>query len=106
VNEHLIESSNQLVFSKILTEFQRINMLEWNGKKRKICVFINPISGQRKSISIVKNKLIPKLEFIGHDYKIYTTDHAEFMDEFFENLNPSDFPFTDVVICGGDGFVF
>jgi len=106
VNEHVIECSNQLVFSKILTEFQRINMLEWNGKKRNICVFINPISGQRKSKSIVENKLIPKLEFIGLDYTVYTTDHSDFMDEFFKNLNPSNFPFSDVVICGGDGFVF
>lgn len=71
-----------------------------------MCVFINPISGQKKAKTIIETKLLPKLEMLGLDYTVIATTSETFMDEFFENLNPKHFPFTDVALCGGDGLNF
>lgn len=81
-------------------------MLERKGKKRNVCIFVNPISGQKKAKTIVESKLLPKLDLLGLDYTVITTSHEAFMDEFFHNLSPSEFPFTDVALCGGDGLNF
>ena len=58
-----------------------------------------------KAKTIVETKLLPKLKMVGLDFTVLTTTHENYMEEFFENLKPSDFPFTDVVLCGGDGFI-
>jgi len=63
-------------------------MFERNGKKRNICVFINPISGQMKAKKIVESKLLPKLEMVGLDYTVITTTHESFMEDFFAHLLP------------------
>jgi len=59
-----------------------------------------------KAKKIVEVNLILKLEMVGLDYTVITTTHESFMDEFFEKLNPKEFPFTDIAICGGDGLIF
>ena len=40
------------------------------------------------------------------EWSEFVTTSETYMEEFFENLTPKEFQFTDVVISGGDGLVY
>jgi diacylglycerol kinase (ATP) len=70
---------------------------------RRMCLIVNPISGNNSSQKALDKKLKPVLNFCPHTYDCFTTTHAGFIEDLVSRRDFS--VYSDVVCLGGDGTV-
>lgn len=80
-----------------------LNLNLREGKKRKACVFVNPISGKGLSREYYKNILAPMMNFANLNHDMFETDSEIFLEQFLEKLDPESMTYTEFVVIGGDG---
>lgn len=90
-------------FRLAFERFDGINMTHRGGKKRNLCVLVNPISGRRLSREYFRDILTPMLEFNGIGYEMFETDSEVFIERFLEKLDAKHMYYTDFIVIGGDG---
>ena len=71
---------------------------------KRYLVFVNPVSGQGRSLSVWKDSVEPMMIQAGVIFKLVTTQYANHAKDFMEEFDPS---LYDCIMCiGGDGILF
>lgn len=69
--------------------------------QRRLCILVNPICGNGKSIKVLEKELKPVLKYSPVHYDIFTTAGPNFIDELIQRRDFS--VYSDVICLGGDG---
>ena len=73
-------------------------------RPRRFMVFVNPVSGQGRSVSIWKYQVEPMLLQAGIEVKLVVTQYANHAKDTMEDIDPSSF--ECILALGGDGMLF
>lgn len=73
-------------------------------RPRRFMVFVNPVSGQGRSVSIWKDQVEPMLSQAGIEVKLVVTQYANHAKDIMEDIDPSSF--ECILAIGGDGMLF
>lgn len=90
-------------FKSAEIKLKDINLEFREGRKRKLCVFVNPISGKGLSREYYRNILLPMLTFARLEHDMFETDSEIFIEQFLEKLDAENMTYTEFVVVGGDG---
>ena len=93
INEHI----------QVYRMLNSLNLRKRYDKERYLAVFINPISGLKKSKQYYDTILKPMLDYAGIKHDIFVTDSSHYVSDFVANLNPDQMIYTDFVVISGDG---
>jgi sphingosine kinase len=74
------------------------------NRPRRFMVFVNPVSGQGRSVSIWKYEVEPMLLQAGIEVKLVVTQYANHAKDIMEDIDPSSF--ECILAIGGDGMLF
>lgn len=84
-----------------MSSLVRVN---YGEKQRHIALLVNPISGKRKAIKYVENNAVPFFELVGLKHTVVWTESTQFIYDWVNSFARfEDIPYTDIVLCSGDG---
>eukprot|EP01041_Mallomonas_annulata_P011506 gene11506-24050_t len=74
-------------------------------KPRKFLIFVNPVSGQQKSMHIWENITKPMLKYANIEYELLITTRKNHGYDYIQQCNYLE-QFSIILIIGGDGIIF
>lgn len=94
------QPSSSLEDATRLTDFNLTTAI----RPRRFMVFVNPVSGQGRAVSIWKYQVEPMMLQAGIEVKLVVTQYANHARDIMEDIDPS--CFECILAVGGDGMLF
>ena len=87
-----------------MNELKSLVCLKYGDVCRHIALLVNPISGKRKALKYVENHAVPFFDAVGLKYTIIKTESTQSIYDWLNGFTSyDDIPYTDFVLCSGDG---